>query len=149
MISFIRRLIHRIRRKTRQASQENGKRQGSRVETIEFGREAMQGLVTTTISFIRRLIRRIRRKTRQASQENGKRQGSRVETIEFGREATQGLVTTTISLRRNYRVWEGSNARSCYYDDFFHSSFNSSHQTKDQTGKSGKRKAARTSRRHY
>jgi len=66
-ICFICRLIRRIGRTPRQASEENGKRQIRRVKTIEFGREATQGLVTTTISFIRRLIRRIRRKTRQAS----------------------------------------------------------------------------------
>ena len=36
-ISFIVSLIHRIGRTTRQASQENGKRQGHHIKTIEFG----------------------------------------------------------------------------------------------------------------
>jgi len=50
---------------------------------------------------------------------------------------------------QNHRVWEGSNARSCYYKDFFHLSFNSLHWMNDQTGKSGKWKAARMSRQNY
>jgi len=101
--------------------QENGKRQGSRVETIEFGREATQGLVSTKISFIVSLIRRIRRTTRQASQENGKRQGRRVDTIEFG----------TITVGKEGKIGKGSAAwkQICDVSVFGSSTFGSQEET--------------------